>query len=137
MTPLRTYIVEDSAVVRDNLVATLEELLPLQVVGVAEDAPDAVSWMRDSANQCDLGIVDIFLTRGSGFDVLSAARATGRPMKLVVLTNYANTEMRRRCSQLGADRVFDKSNEIDTLILYCERLAAGDAEGGSITTRGD
>ena len=136
MTPLRTYIVEDSAVVRDNLVATLEELLPLRVVGVAGDAPDAVSWMRDPANQCDLGIVDIFLKRGSGLDVLTAARATGKHMKLVVLTNYANTEMRRRCSQLGADRVFDKSNEIDTLILYCERLATGDDGDGTSTTLG-
>ena len=28
----------------------------------------------------------------------------------------------RKCLELGADRVFDKSNEIDALILYCCRL---------------
>jgi hypothetical protein len=33
--------------------------------------------------------------------------------------------MRRKCLELGADRVFDKSNEIDALILYCCRLADG------------
>ena len=33
--------------------------------------------------------------------------------------------MRRKCLELGADRVFDKSNEIDGLILYCCRLADG------------
>jgi hypothetical protein len=27
--------------------------------------------------------------------------------------------------ELGANRVFDKSNEIDALILYCARLAEG------------
>jgi hypothetical protein len=34
--------------------------------------------------------------------------------------------MRRKCLALGADRVFDKSNEIDALVLYCDQLAAGD-----------
>ncbi len=33
---------------------------------------------------------------------------------------------RWKCLELGADRVFDKSNEIDALIQYCTRLAAGD-----------
>jgi two-component system, OmpR family, response regulator len=27
--------------------------------------------------------------------------------------------MRKRCAQLGADAVFDKSNEIDLLVEYC------------------
>ena len=42
MQPLRTYIVEDSPVIRENLIATLEELLPVQVVGTAEDEATAV-----------------------------------------------------------------------------------------------
>jgi hypothetical protein len=35
--------------------------------------------------------------------------------------------MRKRCSQLGADAVFDKSNEIDALIDYCMQQSAGQA----------
>ena len=53
------------------------------------------------------------------------ARSTGQPCKLVVLSNYATPDMRRKCLELGAERVFDKSNEIDALILYCCRLADG------------
>jgi hypothetical protein len=41
--------------------------------------------------------------------------------------------MRRRCLELGADRVFDKSNEIDALIQYCTSLAAGHSEHGALT----
>jgi len=37
--------------------------------------------------------------------------------------------MRRKCLELGADQVFDKSNDIDDLILYCNKLAAGDPDG--------
>ena len=75
----------------------------------------------------DLLIVDIFLKGGSGLGVLSATSAARKPMKRVVLSNYATPDMRRKCRELGADRVFDKSNEIDALIQYCSRLASGDS----------
>ena len=61
-------------------------------------------------------IVDVFLAQGSGLGVLKAAREHEKPTKLVVLSNYATTDMRRKCIELGADRVFDKSNEIDALM---------------------
>jgi hypothetical protein len=32
---------------------------------------------------------------------------------MVVLTNYPTDEMRRRSLELGADALFDKSNELD------------------------
>jgi hypothetical protein len=35
--------------------------------------------------------------------------------------------MRRRCQELGADRVFDKSSELDELIAYCLDVAASKA----------
>ena len=125
MANLRTYIVEDSAVIRENLVATLEELVPVTVVGFAEDEATAVDWLRQPGNDCQLGIVDIFLKKGSGLGVLQALRDSDKNLKLVVLSNYATPDMRRKCIELGADMVFDKSNEIDALIRYCERLAAG------------
>jgi DNA-binding NarL/FixJ family response regulator len=127
MAHLRTYIVEDSPVIRENLVAALEEMVPLQVVGFAEDEATAVQWLREPANDCQLGIIDIFLKRGSGLGVLQAMRDSGRQFKLVVLSNFATPDVRRKCIELGADKVFDKSNELDSLIRYCERLAAGDS----------
>ena len=125
MPALNAFIVEDSPVIRENLIAALEELAPVKVVGTAEDEPTAVSWLGGS-RECDLVIIDIFLKRGSGLGVLRAASELHKPMSLVVLSNYATPDMRRKCLELGASRVFDKSNEIDALILYCARLAEGD-----------
>ncbi len=136
MTPLKTYIVEDSAVIRDNLIATLEELVPVQVMGTAEDEASAVQWLQQPDRDFDLMIVDIFLKRGSGLGVLRAAGEQVPRHKVVVLTNYATLDMRRRCLALGADRVFDKSNEIDALILYCNRLAGGDVGAPAIGALG-
>ena len=122
MTPLRTYLVEDSPVIRENLVAALEEMAPVEVIGTAEDERTAVTWLGHG--DCDLVIVDLFLKSGSGLAVLRTARDLHKPMTLVVLSNYATPAMLRRCLDLGASRVFDKSNEIDSLILYCAGLAS-------------
>ncbi len=126
MAHLRTYIVEDSPVIRENLIATLEEMVPVEVIGTAEDEASAAQWLGRTDNACDLVIIDIFLKSGSGLGVLQAARKTDGGRKLVVLSNYATPDMRRKCLQLGADEVFDKSNEIDGLISYCARLASGE-----------
>ena len=55
--------------------------------------------------------------------MLEAFRGREPGQRVVVRSNYATTDMRKRCSQLGADAVFDKSNEIDALIDYCVQQA--------------
>lgn len=132
MTQLRAFIVEDSPVIRENLVAALEEMAPIEVVGTAEDEASAVAWLSLPGNPCDLVVVDIFLKSGSGLGVLKTAISAPSSPKLVVLSNYATPDMRRKCLELGADRVFDKSNEIDALILYCCRLADGGTGSGDL-----
>ena len=102
MQRLKTYIVEDSPVIRDSLIAALEEMTPIEVVGVAEDEASAVHWLTESNNAADLVIVDIFLKRGSGLGVLRAADRTQPSRTLVVLSNHATPEIRRKCTELGA-----------------------------------
>lgn len=124
--PLTCFVVEDSAVILQNLVATLEEMLPLSVVGTAEDEQSALRWVATPGAQCDLMIIDIFLKSGTGLEVLRRARPLLPDASMVVLTNYATPEMRSRCRELGADRVFDKSGELDELLQYCGTLAQTD-----------
>lgn len=133
MRKLKTYIVEDSPVIRENLIATLEELGPIEVVGTAEDEASAVRWLSQSGNPFDLAIVDIFLTQGSGLGVLKSVGALPQAHTVVVLSNYATPEMRRKCLELGATRVFDKSNEIDDLLVYCCRMATGETGCGELS----
>jgi two-component system, OmpR family, response regulator len=119
---LKTYIVEDSPVIRDSLIATLEELGPVEVVGSAEDEPAALAWLGVPGHLVDLVIIDLFLPRGSGLGVLQGAMAHPHHGRLVVLSNYATPDMRGRCLALGADRVFDKSHDIEALLTYCRGL---------------
>ena len=125
MDRLKTYIVEDSAVSRENLIATLQELTAVEVVGFAEDESSATAWLNRAENVARLVIVDVFLKHGSGLGVLQSTAHNGHERKWVVFSNYATPAMRSKCLAMGADRLFDKSTEIDGLIAYCNLVAEG------------
>ena len=116
---LITYIVEDSATIRENLISTLEEIAPVKVVGFAETEFEASAWLSTHNGDWQLAIVDLFLKEGSGLGVLKGCQKRNSCQKVVVLTNYATSDIRRRCAELGSDAVFDKSNELDELLEFC------------------
>ena len=138
--PLRCFIVEDSPIILHNLIDTLEQVLPLQVVGTAADEESATAWIHNHPSGCDLMIVDVFLKSGIGLNVLVAARRHAPQVHKVVLTNYATEAIRQRCLALDAGRVFDKSSELEDLIAHCGELAstigAARAQAGDIGLTG-
>ena len=121
---LKAYIVEDNPTIRENLIETLEELAGVVTVGTAETENEGTAWLTENSAEWNLAIVDLFLKQGSGLGVLAACRDRPSRQKVVVLSNYATTDVRRRCEQLGVDAVFDKSNEIDALVDYCNQQSA-------------
>jgi DNA-binding NarL/FixJ family response regulator len=120
---IKTYVVEDSPTIRDNLIATLEELTGVTTVGTAETEKEGIDWLTDSNNVWDLAIVDLFLKRGTGIGIVSACKNRLSTQKVLVLSNYATPDVRKRCLELGADAVYDKSTEIEQLLAYCINLS--------------
>lgn len=123
---LRVYLVEDSPTIRENLMAALDDLVGTADMGWADGAAQGSAWLT-SESSWDLAIVDLALRQGSGFDVLKACSGRDPEQKVVVLSNYATDDVRKRCLALGADAVFDKSTEIDALVDYCLALRDGAA----------
>ena len=123
MDHIKIYIVEDSSIIRDNLTDALRESAPIEVVGCAEEERSAIAWLRDAGNECDLVIVDIFLKNGSGLGVLKAMGEIPGAPERIVLSNHATPEIRVKCQQLGAIKVFDKSNELDEMLGWLSRFA--------------
>ncbi|RYF33679.1 MAG: response regulator [Comamonadaceae bacterium] len=120
---LPTFLVEDNAIIRTNLVQTLSELAGIQLLAHAATEAEAVEWLVSNAERWHLVIVDLFLADGNGLGVLAACRVRKAWQRVVVLSNYATDNMRQRCIEgYGADAVFDKSTEIDALIDYCLSL---------------
>jgi DNA-binding NarL/FixJ family response regulator len=124
---LKTYLVEDNPTIRDNLIATLEELTSVNAVGTTDNEDDGKEWLLNNPQEWDLAILDLFLKQGSGLGVLAACKNRKPSQKIVVLSNYATADIRQRCEQLGVDAVFDKSNEIDALVDFCRQQSVGSA----------
>ena len=125
---LRIYLVEDNAIIRENLAAALAELADATLCGTADGERAAVAWLKAHPDAWDMAIVDIFLKQGNGIGVVAAGQARRDDQKLVVLTNYASKGVRDQCLKLGADAVFDKSNDIDNLMEFCLKQSADKLE---------
>ena len=85
----------------------------------AETASEAIAALDRHKQDWDLAIVDLFLKEGSGLGVLRAAQDRSPHQHMLVLTNYPTAEIRRRCRELGADGVFDKSTELEAFFDLC------------------
>lgn len=113
------FLVEDNILIRDNLISVLADLADVLVIASAATENAAKSWLSSHNGQWDLCVVDLFLEQGSGLGVLAACRDREPHQRVLVLTNYATLDTRRRCLDLGADMVFDKSTELDALLEFC------------------
>jgi len=116
---LITYLAEDNQTILDNLIETLEEIADVKVAAHAATQAEATRWLTLQDGSWHLAIVDLFLKEGSGLGVLAGCRNREPYQKVVVLTNYATPDIRRRACDLGADAVFDKTTELDALYAYC------------------
>ena len=123
---LRVVLVEDSAMLRGMLCEMLAELDGVGVVAEAEDEQGALAALE--AQRPDLAIIDLELRMGSGLGVLRQLQAEperfGRP-RAVVFSNYGHAPVRARCEQLGVERFFDKSFQLDELIDFVQGAIPG------------
>lgn len=97
--------------IRARLTESLAEIAGLEVVGAAETEPDALALLRGTA--WDAAVLDLQLRRGTGLGVLKAMARGERPPSttIIVFTNFAFPQYRKRSLELGADYFFDKIHE--------------------------
>jgi DNA-binding NarL/FixJ family response regulator len=107
---VKVFLVEDSAMLRQRLLAILASVPGAVSCGHAAGAAEAIAAIQ--AAKPDVVVLDIQLESGNGFDVL---RAVGGSTAVYVLTNFANDAYRRKAEGLGARGFFDKSTEVERL----------------------
>ena len=105
------FIVDDSPVVRDRLLAMISELPNVEVVGQADVAFEAINSIRRL--RPSVVVLDISMPGGSGMYVLETVKKDQPVPVVIMLTNFAHEQYRQKCLQLGADYFFDKSTEFD------------------------
>ena len=118
---IHVFIVDDSEIVRDRLHAILSEMGSVRIVGKADSPQRATEGILNT--NPDVIILDIFLNGGNGITVLKDIRGKNITAKVIVLTNYAEDQYRKKCFEEGADYFFDKSIEFDKIIEVIERFS--------------
>ena len=119
---IKTVLIEDSKTIQASLIPAMEELAGLEVVAVAETETEGVQALERHSGNWQVAVIDLFLSEGSGLGVLRSCRSRLQHQKAFVLTNYPTNEIRRRCKELGADGVFDKSTELDAFFDLCAAI---------------
>jgi CheY-like chemotaxis protein len=104
---VKILVADDSAAMRERLVDMLSQLEGIEQTAQAEDGREALSHVRES--DPDVVILDIRMPGMSGIDVLARIKQGRSPPVVIMLTNYADPQYRRRCASLGADYFLDKT----------------------------
>lgn len=120
---LSIFIVEDNPALRASLSSALGELPQTDVIGASGTEVESLTWLVANPDGWGVALIDLFLKEGNGLGVLAGCRVRKASQKLVVLTNYATPEIRRRCIGLGADAVFDKTSELEQMLTYIRGLS--------------
>jgi two-component system NarL family response regulator len=120
---IRVLVVEDHHVVRQGLVALLNVVEGLEVVGEAADGVEAITQFRKQ--QPDITLVDLRLPRLSGVEVIERIRMETPGARFIVLTTYDGDEDIYRALQAGARAYLLKGMTTEELITAIHAVHAG------------
>ena len=124
--PLRFFLVEDSPMILERMLALLGDT-GAQEAGHAAGVQAAIEGIL--AERPDVVILDMQLADGTGFDVLRALRARAPEIDVYFVSNFAADPYRQLAERLGARGFFDKSNEFGRIRdVVVERAAAKAAQ---------
>ncbi len=122
------FIVDDSDVVRRRLIELLSEVEGAEVVGQAANAGEAVEGI--SRLRPHVVILDIRIPGASGIDVLKKIKQESRPPVVMMLTNHASPQYRKKCLEWGADFFLDKSRDLECLLTIFKNLVGQSMPSG-------
>lgn len=120
---IRVLVIDDHAILRTGVRAVLERERDLSVVGLAENADQAVARAR--ALQPDVILLDVVMPRKSGFDALPELRKVAPEARVIMLSMQTNPSSIRKALNAGASGFLAKhASEVD-LLDAIRRVAAG------------
>jgi DNA-binding NarL/FixJ family response regulator len=120
---IRTMVVEDHHVVRQGLVALLNVMPEIEVIGEASDGLQAVELHRHL--QPDITLMDLQLPKLGGVAAITRIRAENPAARFIVLTTFDGDEDIYRSLQAGAKAYLLKGMTIDDLLNTIRLVHAG------------
>jgi two-component system response regulator DesR len=111
--PVKVFLADDSAPIRDRVAAMLETSA-IAVVGQAGTPQASIDGILATAP--DVVVLDVQLEGGQGLEVLRAIRQAAPVVAFVVFSSNSGPAYRKRYAAEGAKTFLDKSTEFDQLV---------------------
>ena len=119
--PVKVFLADDSALIRDRVAAMLVAR-SMDVVGAAATPEGSIIGIL--AAHPDVVVLDVQLEGGTGLEVLRAVRGADPAIAFVVFSNNAGPAYRKRYLGEGAQRFLDKTSEFDQLAAAVEQASS-------------
>jgi len=120
MGPVRILIVDDHELVRRGLRSILATRPEWEICGEAADGGDAIEKARGL--KPDIVLLDITMPHMNGLDAARIIRRDVPRAKVIILSQYDESEMRTRALDAGAQGYISKSDAARQLLIAIESL---------------
>jgi len=128
--PIRILVVDDHAIVRKGLVALLNTVEGLSVVGEASDGEQAILAHRNY--KPDITLMDLRLPKIGGADAIARIRQENPAARIIVLTTFDGDEDIFRALQAGAKGYLLKGMDAAELTDAIRAVYAGKSKIPSV-----
>jgi len=124
--PMNIFVAENTPEIRKRIVAMVQTIAGINVIGEAESVSEAIDGVLGST--ADALLLDLQLKDGTGLKVLARVKQVRPELHVIVLTNMVASQYRESCLSAGAEFCLDKSREFGLVpgILRSWLDAAGD-----------
>jgi DNA-binding NarL/FixJ family response regulator len=119
----RVFLVDDHPLVREHLMALIQQEADLEVCGEAADAPSALTLIHQ--RNPDLVILDISLKRSHGLDLLKDLKGFRPKPAVLVLSMHEETLYAERALRAGALGYITKEEATVNILSAIRRVLAG------------
>jgi two-component system invasion response regulator UvrY len=120
---IKVILCDDHAMVRRGIKDTLADATDITVVGEAGDYAAVRALIR--TEPCDVLILDLNLPGRGGLEVLASLREDNSPIKVLIVSMFAEDQYAIRCLRAGADGYLNKAGDPADLIPAVRALAKG------------
>ncbi len=120
---IKVILCDDHAMIRRGIRDTLTEATDIQVVGESGTYSEVRELIRNTA--CHVLILDLNLPGRGGLEVLASLREDNSPIRVLIVSMFAEDQYAIRCLRAGADGYLNKAGNPNELIAAVRALASG------------
>jgi DNA-binding NarL/FixJ family response regulator len=110
---MNVVLVDDSLLVRERVASIISEIPGAKVIGEAGNSTEAIQVVRKT--KPEVVTLDIKMPGETGLHVLSKLKNEFEELRIIMLTNYSDSQYKAECLMHGADYFLSKSDEFDKL----------------------